>query len=416
MTSVHPSRAFRPRLGAAGRHRLARVTKWRPGVKEIRLDRLLLGGQNGLTAQQFAGVVDDPLWPSRRVVDGPHAELLRRARRSQHAGRELTTEDILASSYAEMALACIRHTGSYFEAVDADGVLAQARRFVARASDPSAPVVAGHQHSAPGLPVLVVPVESSECYQVLDGHHRVAAMAEAGVESVPARVRRGAVRTPLQELLQEMSWLDGGHELYQPIDAPEVASWPTVRRCTDRLESIWAFLVRSDMPAGSGASYLDVASCYGWFVSRMQELGFEAEGIERDPLGARLGSLMYGLDPARIRTGDAVQLLRSAQRRWDVVSCFSLLHHFVLGRGDCTDVELVQLLDSVTGKVLFLDTGQEHERWFRKSLRGWDTDHVREYLLATTTFDRVVDLGPDSDDVAPYAGNYGRHLFACVRD
>jgi len=317
-----------------------------------------------------------------------------------------------------MSLTTIRKTGRYFAAVDEAGVVEQARQYIAHAAGDAAgdkaSVPTGDHHSAPGLPVLVVPIEDSDCYQVLDGHHRIALLAHAGASSVPVRMRRGSVTTPLQDLLREMSWLAGGRELYQPLSAPELATWPTVRKCTDRLGSMADFLRRR--PGGPLAgTYLDVASCYGWFVAEMTKLGFHAEGLERDPIGARIGELAYGLDPASIRAGDAPTVLRSSRRRWDVVSCFSLLHHFVLGRGSCDEVELAQLLDKATGRVLFIDTGQQHERWFRKSLSGWDAEHITRFLRTHTTFDEIVDLGPDEDDVPPYDGNYGRHLFACVR-
>jgi hypothetical protein len=91
------------------------------------------------------------------------------------------------------------------------------------------------------------------------------------------------------------------------------------------------------------------------------------------------------------------------------------LHHFVLGRGSVGHEELLRLLDRVTGRVLFLDTGQEHEEWFRESLAGWDADSIRRTLLENTSFDEVVDLGPDLDAVPPHERNYGRRLFACVR-
>ncbi|GAA1510117.1 ParB N-terminal domain-containing protein [Nocardioides humi] len=396
-------------LNAPARHRLARLTRWHPGLREVPVGQLLLGGQNGMTAAQFATALGDPLWPSRRVADGPHAALLALG----GTGAEPTDEEILASSYARMGRVCIRHTGRYFGATDDAGILAQARRFLDDADHAEAP--AEDLHSPPGQPVLAVPVADSHCYQVVDGHHRVAAAAAAGETTVPVRVRRGAVSTPLQDLLRKMSWLHGGRELYQPVDAPELdAHWPTVRCCTDRLEAMDAFLRRVIGPTLSG-SYLDVASCYGWFVAQMAERGLDAEGMERDPLGATLGRLVYGLDPERIRIGDAVGLLRGTRETWDVVSCFSLLHHFVLGRGSCDEVELVRLLDRATGRVLFLDTGQEHERWFRSSLRGWNPDHIRRFLLENTTFSQVLDLGPDRDAVGPYADNYGRHLFACVR-
>lgn len=393
-------------LSAPVRHRLARGTRWHAGTREVRLSHLLLGGQNGMTGHEFARAMVDPLWPSRRVVDGPHAHLLRR-------GPDQSDRDILGSSYARMARACIRHTGVYFDATDDAGIVAQARQILARAAGRSADVPTGVMHSPPGQPVLVVPIADSSCFQVIDGHHRIALAAAAGATTVPVRVRRGKVTTPLQDLLQEMSWLEGGRELYQPVDSPELtAMWPIVRCCVDRLEAMEAFLRPRGLLEGS---YLDVASCYGWFVGQMAERGMAAEGIERDPLGATLGRLVYGVDPDRIRIGDVVDALRGTREQWDVVSCFSLLHHFVLGRGACDEVELIRLLDKSTRRVLFLDTGQEHERWFHKSLRGWNPEHIREFLLTNTTFDQVLDLGPDRDAVGPYAENYGRHLFVCTR-
>jgi hypothetical protein len=147
----------------------------------------------------------------------------------------------------------------------------------------------------------------------------------------------------------------------------------------------------------------------------MRDLGYAANGMERDPLAPPLGQAAYGLDPSAVMVGDCVELLRSAGRTWSVVSCFSLLHHFVLGRGSTSPEELLKLLDAATERVLFLDTGQEHEAWMRRSLRGWSPEHIARYLREHTTFGEIVDLGPDEDAVGRYADNYGRHLFACVR-
>nr|WP_272955994.1 polysaccharide biosynthesis C-terminal domain-containing protein [Actinopolymorpha rutila] len=439
----------------------------RPGVARVPLDRLLLGIQDGVPATTYAAEFDDLLWASTPIARGPHADLLRLA--AEHG--ELTDEAILASPYTEHARRCLRLTGRYFWASDESGVVEVARSFLARAvaAAPSggvpAPVAVGTavgtavatgataEHttgtvpatvpttapaggpvtgstpdggglparagqSGPSDPVLVAPIRDSDCFQVLDGHHRLALLAHGGAESASVKVKRVPVTTPLQDLLGQMSWIGGKKELYQPIDAPELQrSWTTVRRCTDRL-SMMERRLASEGIDGPGHSYLDVACCYGWFVRRLGDLGFAAEGIERDPLAPRLAAGVYGLDPARITVGDAVEFLRAARdagRRWDVVSCFSLLHHFVLGRASVSAEELAGLLDSVTGRVLFLDTGQEHEAWFARSLRGWDTEHVRRFLTTHTGFDRVVDLGPDEDAVAPYADNYGRHLFAGIR-
>jgi hypothetical protein len=87
----------------------------------------------------------------------------------------------------------------------------------------------------------------------------------------------------------------------------------------------------------------------------------------------------------------------------------------VLGRASVDAAELVRLLDRVTRRVLFLDTGEGHEAWFRESLAGWDAEKIAAFLTEHGTFDEVIDLGPDCDAIPPYENNYGRHLFACVR-
>lgn len=376
---------------------------------EVPLDRLLLGAQNGMTGDEFSRQAGDLLWCSTPVADGPHVALLRLA---EESGGEPSDEAILAGPYGTLARRAIAGGGHYFGAYDDAGVLEVARAFLRRHAGDPRPQAARAFQSGPDDPVLVAPIRWSDCYQVLDGHHRLAGAVARGERTARVVVKRVPVTTPLQDHLRQMSWLDGTRELYQPISAPELgAGWPTVRACTDRLEKMRAFLGEP-----RGRSYLDVASCYGWFVSHMGGLGFDAHGIERDPLAVPLGQAVYGLADGAIRTGDAVELLRETDRTWDVVSCFSLLHHFVLGRASVGPEQLVKLLDQVTGSVLFLDTGQEDEEWFRESLAGWNPATIAGFLKANTSFTRIVDLGPDADAVPPYEGNYGRHLFACVRE
>jgi hypothetical protein len=397
-------------IPAATRHRLAAPFVWRRGLDQVPTERILLGGQNGHTAEEYAAWSGDLTWGSRRVLDGPHAELLRRA-----AHAELTDQEILDSDYGAMARACVKGSGHYFGAVDDAGIVRVARDFLDR--DDDADGVRKPAQSAPDTPVLLAPVRGSGCFQVVDGHHRVAARGVAGDDLVLARIRRTSVTTPLQDLLDRMSWIGGQRELYQPVSAPELEdSWTTVRRCRDRLDAMDKLLADVGV-VYPGSTYLDVASCYGWFVAEMTRLGFTATGLERDPLARRLGPAIYDtLQPEQIVTGDAVEFLSGDAGPWDVVSCFSLLHHFVLGRGSVDEVELFRLLDRATGRVLFIDTGQSHEAWFRKSLAGWDADYVGEFLERHGTFDRVIDLGPDQDDVPPYEENYGRNLFACIRN
>jgi len=398
-------------IPAAARVAVSTAVLRRPWKVRVRFDQLLVGAQGGWTAREFAERTDDLLWPSTPFLEGPHVGLLRLADEVP----ELSDEQILDSPYGRLGMRCIKAGGNYFGGTDEAGVVAAARAFIARYRGEEPPGGTRRpQQSGPQDPVLVAPVRGSDQYQILDGHHRLAIAAMSGADGASVVAKWLPVTTPLQDLLLRMSWLDGTRELYQPIDAPELRSgWTTVRQCTDRLAKMDAFLGERGI---TGGRYLDVASCYGWFVARMGERGFDAEGIERDPLAVPLGRAVYGLPDGVVSTGDCVDFLRGHDpARWDVVSCFSLLHHFVLGRGSVSAEELIRLLDRATGRVLFFDTGQDNEAWFAESLRGWNPARVERFLRENTGFDEIVDLGPDDDARPPYQDNYGRHLFACVR-
>jgi hypothetical protein len=76
----------------------------------------------------------------------------------------------------------------------------------------------------------------------------------------------------------------------------------------------------------------------------------------------------------------------------------------------------MKLLDKVTGSVLFLDSGEGHEAWFSTTMPDWNPGKIKKFIEETTSFAHVIDLGADADAVPPYDDNYGRHLFACIRD
>ena len=111
------------------RHKASRTVLRLPWETQVPIESLLLGGQNGWTARQFAGRTGDLLWPSTRLVDGPHLTLLRLA---QQRGDALSDEEILASPYAGFGLHCIERDGRFFWATDPAGVVDVARSFVAR--------------------------------------------------------------------------------------------------------------------------------------------------------------------------------------------------------------------------------------------------------------------------------------------
>lgn len=371
----------------------------------VPIDRMLLGGENGLSGVDYAELTDQPLRTSTPIGKSHYVSLLEKARQEGDLGDWFNQSDYLAN-----ARLCIRESGHYFGAIDDEGVRQRAKSFVW-------PELAADQAvastSPPAQPVRLRPIQRSDYFEIVDGHHRLANAWVEGRQEMEVDIQRGSSWTKLQRLLNGMSWIDGSAELYQPVDAPEVSSWSLVRTCSDRLEKMQRFLDEEGIGA-VGGRYLDVGSCYGWFVHQMNLRGWDARGIELDPEAPRLGQIVYGLDPAAIEVGDCALALAS-ERPAGVVSCFSVIHHFVLGKGSCTGEELLRRLDSVTGTVLFLDTGQSNEQWFAETLAAWDPDFIERWILDTSSFRRIVRLGVDEDSVPPYGDNYGRMLFACLR-
>lgn len=426
---------------------------------KIALPRLLLGRQAGLSTDQFALRTGDLGWGSTPVTEGPHVELLRLAATSGG----LSDAEIRATRYWRLGTRCISLTGHFHEARDERELLQHAREFIVwglgadaagaqapiacvdqtavaaagreppvAAADREPPVAAADREprvAAAGdgqasraaragqMPIAVAPIVDSDCYSIIDGHHQAAVAAFHGASLVNARSLRLATRTPLQAHLSKMSWLSGErHRLYQPIEAPELGrSWITVRRCDDRFAKMTAFL-ESLGPPPAERSYVDLACCYGWFVGKMEASGFHAVGVEQDALAAPLGIYAYGLRPDQIVHADAWDWLRAAApRSITVVSCFSLIQHLLIAGGEPEVRAFVKLLDEVTGRVLFIDSGEAHEHMYARFLSNWNAQTIAAFLRANASFEDVIDLGPDADSVGPYRYDYGRHLFACVR-
>jgi hypothetical protein len=382
--------------------------------KMIPVDACLLGGDSGMTSSKFARLVGDIRRSSRPISEWPHVKLLRQY---DVIGDPLWEPGVFEKTeYYQNALLNIEICGDYHGARNPQQIRWGARRFVDsyRGRNETLPLQNGERYERDGREIAVRPVLNSHCFQVVEGHHRLAIAHAQGVREIRAVIKRPPVMTPVQELLLDVLWLNGRHELYQPIDAPEVANWILVRRCTDRLAKMTVFLHAEHLMPRERGSYLDVACSYGWFVSEMSKAGFRAEGVERDPMAISVGREMYGLRAGQVHRADSVMFLRALKTKYDVLSCFSLVHHFMLNDFGVTAEELLHLLDAATGRVMFFDMGQEHE-YPNSGLAGWNEDRIHSWLEANSTFKRIVRLGPDEDAVPPNQKNFGRMMFACVR-
>jgi hypothetical protein len=385
-------------------------------LKPIRVDACLLGGDDGISATSFTLITGDVRRASMPISEWPHVKLLRQydSIREQIWDRRVFEE----TEYYQNAVLNIEMLGSYHGAIVPSEIQQGAHRFVtAYCGLETHPLQEGNIHIKDSEEIAVNQVKDSACYQVVEGRHRLAIAYMKGIKEVPGLILQPPVLTPLQQLLLDILWINGPkRELYQPIESPEVAGWTLVRRCSDRLAMMTGFLRTEGLMPPVSSNYLDVASYFGWFVAEMQKAGFKAEGIERDPIAISVGRVMYGLRPEQVHRSDCIPFLRGLQDKYDVTSCFSLLHHYLWNRSYVSAEEMLRLLDSATRRVMFFGMGQGGERFsWGEKLASWDADHIQHWLEANTTFSRIVRLGEDKDNVPPYEGCYGRTVFACVR-
>jgi len=383
-----------------------------PGLffREIDLGKLLMGGEDGRPAASYARTTGDLLLPSRQIAQSPHAAFLRDYQ--AHGEDVFQPERFEATAYYRNAAKCIERSGHYFTAKEPKDIVHRARKFCKMFDGSPAEKPEEHEN-APGSPVVVRRIMLSDCYEIIHGQHRLAVGAVKGREKYKCVIQPiEPVLTPLQQMVMDSSWTRGRCELYQPIPAPELATWSVVRKCADRLDAMAKWLTTNGIGSGS---YLDIGCSYGWFVAEMAKRGFQASGIDRDVAALSVGRLIYGLDPSACRATDVVSFLDREKQRRDIVSCFSVLHHFVHGTMRCSAADFIQKVDAITGAVLFLDTAECHEKWFAESLAGWDAEFIRKWLKEHTSFTRVEILGTDADNVGPYRDQYQRHLFVCSR-
>ena len=400
-----------------------------PRDAEVPVATLLVGSQAGKPLEAWIERTGEHARASVPLVASPYVDLLKRVREDP---RRIDDDGFLrGTGYYRMARHCMEHTGKWFGAKQEPGLLERMRAFarmlpeLAGSGGPEMASLGGEPmvgRTARGEPVRVYALRDSGCHEIVDGHHRAALAAISGLASLPATVL-GEKWSYLQRLVLQGVQTRGRKELYQPVTAPEFdGTWKLVRRCADRFAMMERFL-RERGIEGKGRSSLDLASSYGWFVKAFSELGFDAHGVERDAIAVRVGLAAYRLDPAAIEIASIERFLADPGRRYDVVLFLSILHHFVIGRestrvlrrrGDGAARELFAQVDHACGRVLFFDTGEEHETWMADKLPGWSPDFIEGWLRRHGTFDEIVRLGVDRD-VETFPGNYARTLFACVR-
>src|SRR5438067_4363952 len=287
----------------------------RPVNRVVHLDRVLCGGENGLSARQYAQHTGNFLRPSTPFARSPHVQFLEQYKQM---GDEIFRPEVFRqTAYFANAVQCINVVGQYFDCTHEDQVERIARGFVNRFNGQEVSADQARrapEFSSPASMVRVRPIEFSDCYEVKDGNHRLAIASVRGKQTYPVLVTFPAVRTPLQQLVLDYAWcaMRGEElELYQPVTSPELgARWSLIRRCSDRFEMIERFLQEHRELLPERPTSLDIACSYGWFVRAFGELGFDAQGVEIDWAANEIARRVYGLRPEQVTSSEAARFLQ----------------------------------------------------------------------------------------------------------
>ena len=384
---------------------------------EVPIEKLLRGGENGIRSGKWAEITGDFLRPSTPIREGHHTKLLQLY---DKIGDKIFEDKIFKETdYYKNACESIRLTGSYFYDRP-DQIKTLAERFIAQHKGEQLDLPKQPGQSDADQPIWVRPIRDSTYYEVIDGNHRIARAIMRGDQTIKALVYyEEAHHTPLQRLLLDVLWINHKKWLYQPVESSEIKDqWILVRKCEDRLQMMKDFLKEKALVDKPG-SYFDIASSYGWFVNEFSKMRFDAYGMERDCMAIDVGEKVYGLPKEKVMNQEVslgLATLVKEKKKYDVVSLLSILHHFVLHKNSVTAEELIQLVDKVTGKVLFLDTGEAQEPAFVDLLPDWDQEFIQDWIKKHTSFTKVIPLGVDNDRKKPFETYYNRMLFACVRE
>lgn len=378
---------------------------------------ILIGQQSGYPLKEWVEKTGEYERVSLPIDRSPYAVFLRNILTDR---KRLGDEGFLRRhKYFRMAKIAIRHAGHFMGARSDDEIFRVMRDYfdfylqTAGEKNRVFSPLTGRGHSLPETPIILSKIKYSDSYEVVDGHHRIAAAAVLGREMIRATIA-GERTSYLQDLVLSGRQTHGDRELYQPLPQPEVKDWPLVRLCRDRWEMMMDFFRRADIEP-AGLTLLDCSCSYGWFLQAFKRSGMTVLGIDRDPVPVRIGRIAYALTEAEITEENLVNFLERERGTYDIVLFLSILHHFALGREKGEVSEILRRLDAVTGRVLFLDTGQNHEKWWRDTLPQWDDAFISHTILSNTSFRQVVKLGEDRDNRGSYEHQYRRSLFACLR-
>lgn len=371
-------------------------------VLKIEIEKVLVGDIHGISSYDWYELTGDYSRLEEKITDSAYFELF-----DAIENGKLTKNSIKDYRYFKLGNLCIDKFGEYCGCKNEE----ELTNFLLGLKN-HLTEYKKNKTSVGNLFVLVRQIKDSDLYEVIDGHHRVAMDAVLGRSSLHAYVI-GEAFSGIQKKLLKVN-MTNSKELYQPVEKATVERWPTIRNCQDRFGMIETFLKKAESKL-ENLKLIDIACSYGFFVKAFSGLEIKTKGLEIDKNSIEIGKISYGLSEKDYIQQPLQEYLKKTDDQFDIVCFFSILHHFGLkkdfGGGGVNLQELVKMVDKITKKYLFLDSGQNHEYWFKDTLSNWDDEFIVKLIMENSSFTSFEKLGTDNDNVGKYFGNYNRSLF-----
>lgn len=350
--------------------------------RHIRIDQILLGGDNDLRGWDYAILSHAFMRPSQRVKDGPYFDLLQKF---EEYGEELFA-DFINSDYCQMALTSIDLFGDFFPGdVCVSDIEVVARQFIKDASSKTITNAPRPGHSQPHDAILVQRIRRTDLYQLIQGNHRVAAMLFRGETHVRVRVMAGRTWTPVAELLQRSLRWHGGY-ICQPVTTPEADYFPSCSGCIKRAEQVHLYFSKCALLPKLG-TLIDLCASFGWFVKQGINLGLTARGYEVNGYAVLAGRILHGLNH-NLERADGLTKLAERSESFDAVLHLSGLSNRQALARDRLPLRSLETLDAHCNQVLVLGIC---ERGNRRDKPRFNTDHSMhkqiQWILDNSTFD-----------------------------
>jgi hypothetical protein len=253
-------------------------------------------------------------------------------------------------------------------------------------------------NSAPDRWIQVeAPSEKLE-FELMDGHHRVAAAKALGKVWIPALCtdedieakweRTGGHAEKIASYLPNVTEAgDPSKVLYSPILLPAFSSFQVRRPGGDRLDAIWRYLKDYDL---KNKRVLDIGSHVGFFSLHFLRKGAQVLGVDRNPSAVEISKHhvdAYGYAGGTFRTGDFDSLAN--EEPFDIVLLLCVLHHTLREGGEEKVKYAAQEIGRLTSSYCFLELPSS-DRATRTSAR-----RILEILQVHGHFGKAVPLFED---------------------